>query len=261
MVSLRCATIADLSMIDEQSQLTFQPWIKRSPGQRSDGATVVFPHAGGAAAAYRTFAAALACGGADVYVMQYPQRADRLTHPAPETVEQLAAQLFGAGDWAQLGPLKLFGHCMGAVIAFEFARVAEANGADVRCLWVSASQAPYTIASSPRLPTADAEVVANMVDLGGTDERLLADEDFVDLLVRAVRADYLAFNRYACADDVRLRADIHTIGGHADHRISTDMLRQWATHTGGAFTLSLFDGGHFYINDHIDVVAELVNDV
>lgn len=248
-------------MIDEQSQLTFQPWIKRSAGRKSDGATVVFPHAGGAAAAYRAFAAALAAGGADVYVVQYPQRADRLTHPAPDTIEELAAQLFDAGEWTRLGPLKLFGHCMGAVIAFEFAGVAEAKGADVRSLWVSASQAPCTIATSPRLPTAEAEVIANMVDLGGTDERLLADEDFVDLLVRAVRADYLAFNRYACGDDVQLRADIHTVGGRNDHRVSEDMLRRWATHAGGAFTLSLFDGGHFYINDHLDAVAELVNDV
>jgi surfactin synthase thioesterase subunit len=248
-------------MIDEQSQLTFAPWIKRSAGQTSDGATVVFPHAGGAAAAYRVFAAALAARGDDVYVVQYPQRADRLNHAAPDTVEELAAQLFDAGDWAKLGPLKLFGHCMGAVIAFEFARVAEARGSDIRRLWVSASQAPSTIASSPRLPTADAEVIANMVDLGGTDERLLADEDFVDLLVRAVRADYLAFNRYSCGDDAQIRADIHAVGGRADHRVSEDMLRGWATHAGGAFTLSLFEGGHFYINDHIDAVAELVNNV
>ena len=254
-------TSAFLPMIDEQSQLTFEPWIKRSPGQTSDGATVIFPHAGGAAAAYRTLAAALAAGGNDVYVVQYPQRADRLTHPAPDTVEELAAQLFDAGDWGRLGPLKLFGHCMGAVIAFEFARVAEARGADVHRLWVSASQAPSTIATSPRLPTADTEVIANMVDLGGTDERLLADEDFVDLLVRAVRADYLAFNRYSCDDDVQLRADIHTVGGRDDHRVSEDMLRGWATHAGGAFTLSMFDGGHFYINDHIGTVAELVNNV
>jgi surfactin synthase thioesterase subunit len=245
----------------EQSQLTFAPWIKRSEAQTSDGATVVFPHAGGAAAAYRPLAAALAAGGNGVYVVQYPQRADRLTHPAPETVEELAAQLFDAGDWGRLGPLKLFGHCMGAVIAFEFARVAEARGVDVSRLWVSASQAPCTIASSPRLPTADAELVANMVDLGGTDERLLADQDFVDLLVRAVRADYLAFNRYACGDDVQIRADIHTVGGRGDHRVSEDMLRRWSTHAGGSFTVSLFEGGHFYINDHVDSVAELVNDV
>ncbi|KUH68288.1 thioesterase [Mycolicibacterium novocastrense] len=246
-------------MIDERSQLTFAPWIKRSAGQSSDGATVVFPHAGGAAAAYRAFASALARTGDDAYVVQYPQRADRLRHPAPETVQDLAADLFAAGDWSELGPLRLFGHCMGAVIAFEFGRVAERNGVPVRQLWVSASQAPSTIATSPRLPTAEAEVVANMVDLGGTDPRLLADEDFIELLVRAVRADYTAFNRYACEPDVRLAADIHTVGGRDDHRITPDMLRGWETHTQGAFTLSLFDGGHFYINDHLDAVAELVN--
>lgn len=246
-------------MIDEQSQLTFAPWIKRSAGQSSSGATVVFPHAGGAAAAYRPFASALARSGDDAYVVQYPQRADRLTHPAPDTIEDLAADLFAAGDWSRLGPLRLFGHCMGAVIAFEFGRVAERHGVPVRQLWVSASQAPSSIATSPRLPTADAEVVANMVDLGGTDPRLLAEEEFIELLVRAVRADYLAFNRYACESDIRLAADIHTIGGRDDHRISQDMLRGWETHTEGAFTLSLFDGGHFYINDCLDAVAELVN--
>jgi surfactin synthase thioesterase subunit len=247
-------------MIDEQRQLAFEPWIKRFAGQTSEHATVVFPHAGGAAAAYRALAAALATGRGDVYVVQYPQRADRLTHPAPDTVEELAAQLFDAGDWGCLGPLTLFGHCMGAVIAFEFARIAEANGIDLRCLWASASQSPSAVATSPRLPIADADVIANMVDLGGTDERLLADEDFVDLLVRAVRADYLAFNRYTCAHDVQLRADIHAVGGRDDHRVSEDMLRGWKTHAGGAFTLSLFDGGHFYLNDRIDAVAGLVND-
>ncbi|MCV7281305.1 thioesterase [Mycolicibacterium flavescens] len=244
----------------EQNQLTFAPWIKRTPGQSPHTATVVFPHAGGAATAYRTLAAELARTGPDAYVVQYPQRADRLAHPAPETVEQLAAELFAAGDWAAVGPLRLFGHCMGAVIAFEFARVAEREGAAVDSLWVSASHAPGAVAESPRLPTAAVDVVADMVDLGGTDPRLLADEDFVELLVRAVRADYQAFNRYSCDPDVRIRADIHTLGGRSDHRINENMLLRWKTHTGGAFTSTLFDGGHFYLNDHIPAVARLVNE-
>lgn len=247
-------------MIDEQRELIFAPWIKRAPGQRADGSTVVFPHAGGAAAAYRGFATALAATGNDAYVVQYPQRADRLSHPAPDTVEQLAADLYAAGDWARIGPLRLFGHCMGAIIAFEFARVAEEHGVDVGQLWVSASQAPHTVVTSPRLPTADAEVVANMVDLGGTDPRLLDDEEFIELLVRAVRADYVAFNRYVCGPDRKIRADIHLLGGRGDHRVSQDMLRRWEIHTGQAVTLTLFDGGHFYLNEHIDTVAELIND-
>ena len=88
---------------ESQSELTFKPWIKRTPGRRSGGATVVFPHAGGAAAAYRSLATSLAANGADAFVVQYPQRADRLTHPAPETVEELAAELFEAG---RLGPAR-----------------------------------------------------------------------------------------------------------------------------------------------------------
>ncbi|MBE1549023.1 surfactin synthase thioesterase subunit [Mycobacterium sp. OAS707] len=247
-----------MTAIDEPTQLNFKPWIKRFPGKRG-GATVVFPHAGGAAAAYRGLASSMAAKGVDAYVVQYPQRADRLTHPAAETVEAMATGLFEAGDWSRVGPLRLFGHCMGAIVAFEFARAAERHGVDVRELWVSASQAPATVSASPPLPTSGRAVLADMVDLGGTDPRLLADEDFVDLLLRAVRADYEAFNRYSCAPDVRIDADIHVLGGSHDHRVDRDMLQRWETHTEGVFTLLMFDGGHFYLNEHTDAVAELVN--
>ncbi len=246
-------------MMPDQQTLNFKPWVKRFPGDGSDGAVVVFPHAGGAATSYRQLATALADRNIDTYVVQYPQRADRLAEPAPDTLGDLAADLFAAGDWRNAGPLRLFGHCMGALVAFEFARIAERSGVEVTELWVSAGQAPSTVAGSPPAPLTEREVLADMVDLDGTDPRLLADEDFVELLLMAVRADYQAFNRYSCDRTVRIEADLHALGGHADHRISQEMLRGWAFHTTAAFTLSLFDGGHFYINDHIDIVAELIS--
>jgi surfactin synthase thioesterase subunit len=241
------------------AQLSIKPWIKRYPG--TTGTTLVFPHAGGAALAYRSFGMALAEAGSDTYVMQYPQRGDRLTHPAPDTVADLARDLFDAADWAGMGPLRLFGHCMGAVVAFEFALIAERAGVDVAVLWASASEAPSAAATSPKLPTAEAEILAEMVDLGGTDAQLLADEDFVELLLMAVRADYQAYNRYGCAADVTIAADIYALGGAADHRVSENMLRCWETHTRGAFTVSMFDGGHFYLEDHVEDVAELVHEL
>jgi surfactin synthase thioesterase subunit len=239
----------------------FKPWIKRYPGSETARPTLVFPHAGGAAVAYRTLGAAFADAGSDTYVMQYPQRGDRLAHPAPATVAELARDLFEAGDWSGLGPLRLFGHCMGAVVAFEFARIAERSGAQIDALWVSASEAPSAVAAGPALPTAQDEIIAEMVDLGGTDPQLLADEDFVELLLMAVRADYGAFNRYACEPDVAIAADIYALGGQHDHRVSEDMLRRWETHTGGAFTCTMFDGGHFYVDEFTDEVAELVNEL
>ena len=248
-------------MTGPDTQITVKPWVKRYPGSQSSTATLVFPHAGGAAVAYRGFGAALAAAGSDAYVMQYPQRGDRLSHPAAPTVGDLAQDLFDAGDWAGIGSLRLFGHCMGAVVAFEFARIAERSGVGIDALWVSASEAPSAVAAAPALPMAESEIIAEMVDLGGTDEALLADDDFVELLLMAVRADYSAFNRYACDADVTIAADIYALGGESDHRISEDMLRRWETHTTGAYTCSMFDGGHFYLNTQLEDVAELVNEL
>jgi surfactin synthase thioesterase subunit len=238
----------------------FAPWIKRLPGPAGaagPGATVVFPHAGAAAASYRRLAAALAAGG-DTFIVQYPQRAERLGDPAPKSLDDLADGLFRAGPWQQIAPLRLFGHSMGAVVAFEFARIAEQHGVAVHTLWVSAGPVPSLIAGLPELPTSHEELLADLIDLGGTDPRLLADEEFAELLTNAARCDYQALNRYQCGAAVRIRADIHAVGGRHDHRVDAGSLRRWANHTDGAFTLSLFDGGHFYVNEHINALADRV---
>jgi mycobactin phenyloxazoline synthetase len=250
---------AALDSKTEPPRREFQPWLKRFTGSTARGSVVVFPHAGGAAAAYRSLAKALSANDVDAFVVQYPQRADRRNHPAADSIGALALELFEAGDWAPAAPLSLFGHCMGAVVAFEFARIAEANGVPVRALWASAGQAPSTVAASGPLPTSESGVVADMVDLGGTDPVLLEDEEFVELLVKAVQADYRALNVYSCRPDVRISADIHAVGGNRDHRISREMLAGWETHTSGRFTLSDFDGAHFYLNDHLDAVVRMVS--
>lgn len=243
---------------------TFPSWIKRVPGRSagssgpSKGAIVVFPHAGAAAASYRALASALAAG-ADTYIVQYPQRADRLSEPAHETVHDLAIGLFEAGPWGSVAPLRLFGHSMGAVVAFEFARVAEERGVAVQKLWASAGPPPCVVAEMPELPTSNDEVLAELADLGGTDPELLADEEFSELLATAMRADYEAFNRYEPSPDIRVGTDIHVLGGRDDHRIAIEVLRLWARHTAGSYELSLYDGGHFYLYDHVDVVAAQVN--
>jgi surfactin synthase thioesterase subunit len=241
----------------------FPSWIKRIPGRDGGGrtgVTVVFPHAGGAAVGYRKLATALAAAG-DTYIVQYPQRAERLREPAAPTVQDLARGLFVAGPWRQLAPLRLFGHSMGAVVAFEFARIAESRGAAVERLWASAAPAPSAVAAKPDLPTSHDDLLVDMADFGGTDAALLADPEFAELLVTAMRADYAAINRYTCSPGVQIAADISALGAHGDTRVSAAELQLWESHTAGSFDLSWYDGGHFFLDDHIDAVAAQVNTV
>ncbi len=239
----------------------FPSWIKRIPGRGGEarGATVVFPHAGGAATGYRKFAIALAAGGGDVYIVQYPQRAERLNEPAARNIQDLARSLFVAGPWRQVAPLRLFGHSMGAVVAFEFARIAESRGAAVERLWASAAPAPCGVEAKPDLPTSHDDLLVDMTDFGGTDAELLADPEFAELLITAMRADYAAINRYTCSPDIQIAADISVLGAHGDLRVDAAELQRWEVHTAGAFELDWYDGGHFYLDDHIDDVAARVN--
>src|ERR1700761_1556105 len=239
----------------------FPSWIKRIPGRGAgaQGATVVFPHAGGSPPGYRTLAPALAAGGGDAFIVQYPQRAERLSEPAPNTVQDLARSLFVAGPWRQVAPLRLFGHSMGAVVAFEFAKIAESRGAAVQKLWASAAPAPCAVEAKPDLPTSHDDLLFDMTEFGGTDAELLADPEFAELLVTAMRADYAAINRYVCSPDVQIAADISALGAHDDPRVDAAGLELWASHTSGTFDLNWYDGGHFYLDDHIDDVAARVN--
>jgi surfactin synthase thioesterase subunit len=242
------------------SSTTFAPWIKffSGPDAKRRGATVLFPHAGGSAAGYRKLGKAFSAVR-DTFIVQYPRRAERLRDPAPESVNDLARGLFDAGPWRQVAPLRLFGHSMGAIVAFEFARIAEASGVAVRRLWVSAGPVPSSVAHMPDLPTSDEALLADLADLGGTDPRLLEDPEFAELLTIATRADYEAFNRYHCGPGVRVRADIDVICGRDDNRVDVASLRRWADHTEGAFRLTFFDGGHFYVNQHVNTLAHRIN--
>jgi surfactin synthase thioesterase subunit len=239
----------------------FPSWIKRIPGRDGGarrGATVIFPHAGGAAVGYRKLATALAAGG-DTYILQYPQRAERINEPAAQTIQDLARGLFVAGPWRLVAPLRLFGHSMGAVVAFEFARIAESRGAAVESLWVSAAPAPSAVEAKPDLPTSHDDLLIDMTEFGGTDAELLADPEFAELVITAMRADYAAINRYTCGAGVQIAADIRALGAHDDRRVDAAELQVWEAHTSGNFALDWYDGGHFYLDDHIDDVAARVN--
>ncbi|RCV51556.1 thioesterase II family protein, partial [Marinitenerispora sediminis] len=107
------------------------PWIRRFHRVSDSGDTsrvhlVCFPHAGGPATYYTPMSTNLAALApfVDVVALQYPGRQDRLAEPPVADLADLAdlvtAELLplAAGPL----PLALFGHSMGAELAFETAR-------------------------------------------------------------------------------------------------------------------------------------------
>ncbi len=239
-------------------------WIRQfhEPNSPESLPLLVFPHAGSGASAYRDFSKVLS-GKFKVIVFQYPGRQDRATEAALVSLPEIAAGAFdefSTSDHHRGAPIVTFGHSMGALVAFEFVRIAEARGIEVRHLNVSAAVAPCNAAAKPPHPKDDEEILNHLATLEGTDCDVFANREVMRLALPVIKADYNAFDAYSCADNIKVVAPIHAMGGDQDPYVTLGDLYGWGKHT-DTVKVTMFDGGHFYLKSHIDAVAELMASV
>src|ERR671919_747384 len=93
-------------------------WIlrfRRNPA--ADLRLFCFPYAGGAASIFRTWPSGLP-GSIDVAAVQLPGRETRLAEPPVRRLDALVAAMAPALEPFLDRPFALFGHSMGALIAF-----------------------------------------------------------------------------------------------------------------------------------------------
>ncbi|WP_331736727.1 alpha/beta fold hydrolase [Streptomyces sp. NBC_00211] len=240
-------------------------WIRRfQPSPDAPHRLVCFPHAGGAATFFFPMARALA-PDVDVLAVQYPGRQDRRTEPCIEDIETLAAHATEEVLARSDRPVTLFGHSMGAMVAFETARRLEEQGRPPAGLVVSGMRAPSRArgragrAGTERAETAE-ELVAGILRLQGTDAAVLDDPELVRMILPTIRSDYKAAESYRWRPGPPLRTPIAVLTGTEDPHVSTDEAAAWREHTAGPFTLTVFTGGHFFLNEHADDVRRVVID-
>jgi surfactin synthase thioesterase subunit len=236
-------------------------WIRQfhRPDSPENPALLVFPHAGAGASAYREFSKILSARF-KVIVFQYPGRQDRAAEASLLSLPEIAAGAFDEFSKSEHNrgvPIVVFGHSMGALVAFEFVRIAEANGIEVRHLNVSAAVAPSNVADKPPHPKGDEEILNHLAALEGTDSGVMENRELMRMALPVIKADYEAFDAYACANDVKVAAPVHAMGGDHDPYITLGDLYGWGKHT-DEIKVTMFDGGHFYLQSHIDAVAELL---
>jgi surfactin synthase thioesterase subunit len=236
-------------------------WIRQfhQPDLAESLPLLVFPHAGAGASAYREFSKVLS-GKFKVIVFQYPGRQDRAAEGSLGSLSEIAAGAFAefsTSEHNRGGSVVTFGHSMGAIVAFEFVRIAEAHGIDVRQLNVSATVAPSDAAAKSPDPTDDDDIFKHLAALEGTDADVFANREIMKLALPVIKADYRACGAYSCGEHVKVAAPIHAMGGDQDPYVTLGDLYAWGKHT-DTVRVTMFDGGHFYLNDHINAVAELL---
>jgi pyochelin biosynthetic protein PchC len=237
------------------------PWIRRfHPEPTAPTQLACFPHAGGSASFYHPVSNALR-PTVEVLAVQYPGRQERHTEPCIQDLVELVDRVVPPLGDALDRPFALFGHSMGATVAYEVARRFEHDlGRPPTMLFVSGRRAPSRKRAESVHLRDDDGLVAELQRLSGTDSQFLGDEELLRMIIPAIRGDYRAIETYTHQPGAELSCPIVVLVGDDDPLTTMDEAQDWARHTTGEVDLHKFSGGHFYLAAHRAGVLRIVRE-
>ncbi|MFI5798191.1 thioesterase II family protein [Streptomyces sp. NPDC051677] len=220
---------------------------------------VCFPHSGGSAAIYRAWSSAMPAD-AELLAVQYPGHADRMAEPPAGSVAEMAACV--AEELLRLDAARcsLFGHSLGALVAYETARVLQDNGRAARCLFVSGAPAPSQAGGGTTHRAGDDELWSALRELGGIDPVVADDAELRELLLPVVRSDITLNETYRPAPHPEpLQCQVRCYYNTEDPLVDGARLGDWAAVGTGRFSVRARPGGHFrLLSDPTELIADVV---
>jgi medium-chain acyl-[acyl-carrier-protein] hydrolase len=212
------------------------------------------PHAGAGAATYRSWGQQLP-RSITVCPVQPPGREHRFRERPYERLQPMVEDLAEAIIPVLTKPFALFGHSLGAIGAFELARVLRRYGGPQPVhLFLSARIAPDLRDHRPLLHIAPRDqLVAALQRFGGIPSAMVGS-DLLDAMLPLLRADLAANETYQYEEGPPLDMPITVFGGTQDTKARPDELKAWRAHTTGQFRLCLIPGGHFFVTEKRDLL-------
>ncbi|MFF4729931.1 thioesterase II family protein [Streptomyces mirabilis] len=222
------------------------PWFVRPPSTGYPARIFCFPWSGSGASAFSAWPAAI--GDAEVCPVQFPGRENRLAEPHYGTYEELADGLVEALTPLLDRPFAFFGHCAGALPAFEAVlRLAERSLPEPSCLFVSGQPAPHHAASDRMLAMSEPELrgeLESVIRGRGVEPR----PDMLELGMFTLLRDVAAARAYRRAEPVTVRCRIVVLHWRDDPDVSLDQLQGWRRYA-DTVDIRVVDGGrHDFTN-------------
>ncbi|AHH94045.1 enantio-pyochelin biosynthetic protein PchC [Kutzneria albida DSM 43870] len=217
-------------------------------------------YSGGGTAPFRRWARVLP-ENTELVLICHPGRESRFAEPFATTWEELCAPIVRALHEQVDRPFVLFGHSMGAAVAFDVAvRMERAGLRGPSAVVASASEAPTDWAVKlhrpPALSQTDAELLEWMSTVGQLSPELLAEPELVQIALELLRADLTVSADYRYEPGTTVRAPLQVLYGSQDGADAAAQAKRWSVLGAGPVTVTELAGGHFYTPEVWDRLPE-----
>lgn len=227
------------------------PWFVRPPSTGHAARLFCFPFSGSGASAFSAWPAAL--DDIEVCPVQFPGRENRLAHPHYGTYENLADGLADALAPLLEGPFAFFGHCAGALPAYETVlRLAALGLPTPDRLFVSGQPAPHDATRDRMLTMTEPELraeVESFIRGRGIEPR----PDMVELGLMVLLRDHAAAGAYRRAEPAAVDCPVVVLHWRDDPDVGLGDLQGWRRYA-DSVEFRVLEGGHY---DFMDAPGEL----
>ena len=182
-----------------------------------------FPYAGAGASVYYRWKEYFG-NKVMIYAIQLPGRENRISEPMYASVDEIMPDLLEAVGEIVKEKFILFGHSMGAKIAYELEKRLEQSGIYARHLIVSGSRPPHIPEPNPICNLPKREFIRELTRFAGTPKEILGNEEMMNFFIPLLRADFEMDEKYLRKNKVKLECSINAFCGENDTEATeTDM--------------------------------------
>ncbi|MFJ3646005.1 thioesterase II family protein [Streptomyces murinus] len=218
-------------------------------GSRSD-ILLCFPAAGGGPSFFAPWSGVSSVF--DVVPVDLPGKEKLLFEEPVHSIPALARAVLPAVRAAVVGRrrIALFGHCFGAIVAYELARLLELedNAAEL-VLFASGSAAPGEIPWTRAADLPDEGLLRQVALNAGESGAIPEDPELRELILPALRADVTAHESYEPPASPPVSCSVVTVRGADDTLVSAESAALWRDFTTAGVGGFELPGGHMYLTE------------
>jgi surfactin synthase thioesterase subunit/phosphopantetheinyl transferase (holo-ACP synthase) len=216
---------------------------------------VCLPYAGGDAVAFLRWSEALR-GSARVVVVELPGRDGRRSDRGGIVVGDVADQVAAHAH----APYALYGHSMGARLAFEVVRELRRRGVPLPLrLYVGGAHPPHLVEPIARLAHLTEEQFLDQLILRAGTPAVVRDDPYVRAAVLpTLRIDLDWLRAYRYRPESPLPVPVVAFAGVDDQEVPDNLMLGWARHTSASFRLHTLVGDHLFIRTETATLTAMI---